>query len=157
VRERGALVSSILCGGERGEGTRRGGRFEYILATRTLVSREELVCTLSSLPTLLLQYLLVVATPVEIVLLRVTFDGNSIHGAMHISRTGLQCSTDGVAPNRIVGTKTGRIFVAGVSRTGGALLEVKYASELVFNTSWNPFLRRCHVVNHTVDVIRYVM
>jgi len=70
-----------------------------------------------------LQYLLVVATSAALHLYALSFDGDSVHGRMHVHETYYTLPTDGVVLQRVVGTAEGRIFCCG---RDGALHEVCY-------------------------------
>eukprot|EP01138_Halocafeteria_seosinensis_P003357 gb/GECG01003433.1/.p1 GENE.gb/GECG01003433.1/~~gb/GECG01003433.1/.p1 ORF type:complete len:1699 (+),score=196.35 gb/GECG01003433.1/:1-5097(+) len=94
------------------------------------------------------KYLLVVATPVEIRLLALTFDSNSIHNQLHYYDTGLVCQTDGIGITKIAGTATGRIFLVGDS---GLVHELVYTSQRDYEISWTGLLgfsSRCSMVTH---------
>jgi hypothetical protein len=64
-----------------------------------------------------------VATDAAVHLYAVTFDGNTINGAVHVRETGFTVPTHDVIINKIVGTSDGRIFLAG---RDGCVHEVQY-------------------------------
>jgi hypothetical protein len=67
------------------------------------------------------RYLLVVATPVEVTLYAVSFGSaagagsspSSVHECLHLHATPLSFATGGVVVQKIAGTSSGRIFLAG--------------------------------------------
>ncbi|KAJ1341759.1 hypothetical protein BSLG_003654 [Batrachochytrium salamandrivorans] len=91
-----------------------------------------------------IEYVLVVATPLEIILLGIAFskkgqDG-SPRGAMTIYRTDMSIASDGVNMTSIVGTDTGRIFMRG---NNGQLYELEYESQ----DGW--LVRKIRKINRT--------
>eukprot|EP00743_Colponemidia_sp_Colp-15_P008436 GILK01009170.1.p1 GENE.GILK01009170.1~~GILK01009170.1.p1 ORF type:complete len:1662 (+),score=272.64 GILK01009170.1:89-5074(+) len=86
------------------------------------------------------QYLLVLSTAVEVVLLGVCFSGNSTKGDMSLILTQYSVPTDNIKMVKIKGSATGRIFMGGQD---GNLYELSYQSE----ESW--FSRKCRKLNHS--------
>ncbi|RKO83828.1 Nucleoporin, Nup133/Nup155-like protein, partial [Blyttiomyces helicus] len=72
-----------------------------------------------------IEYLLVVATPIEIILLGLTFNdtGTASRGQLTIYKTDLTIASDNVCMNTIVGTEDGRIFMNG---DNGDVYELHY-------------------------------
>ncbi|KAL6064256.1 Nucleoporin 155 [Balamuthia mandrillaris] len=95
-----------------------------------------------------IKYLLVLATPVEIVILAVCFDGNTIFGELSLHPTQLALASDNVNMLEIVGTKDGRIFMAGKD---GCLYELYYQAE----DGW--FSKRCRKINHSASILGSLM
>ena len=86
-----------------------------------------------------IRYLLVVATAVEVILLGVCFTNNSTTDELNIIPEPLfTVSTEGIQFQNIVGTDSGRIFLAGKD---GCLHEVVYS----LDQGW--FGRRCRRIN----------
>ena len=86
-----------------------------------------------------IRYLLVVATAVEVILLGVCFTNNSTTDELNIIPEPLfTVSTEGIQFQNIVGTESGRIFLAGKD---GCLHEVVYS----LDQGW--FGRRCRRIN----------
>ncbi|KAH9488744.1 hypothetical protein Btru_059325, partial [Bulinus truncatus] len=103
-----------------------------------------------------IQYLMCLATPVDIVLLGVSFykyvDGGSgdyLSGEMHLLPDALfSIPTDGVYITSIVGANNGRIFMAGKD---GCLYELIYQAE----DGW--FSRKCRKVNHSTSSLSFLI
>ncbi|KAJ8324908.1 hypothetical protein O5D80_006438 [Batrachochytrium dendrobatidis] len=99
-----------------------------------------------------IEYVLVVATPLEIILLGVAFskkgqDGVS-RGSMSIYRTDMSIASDGVNMTSIFGTDTGRIFMRG---NNGQLYELEYESQ----DGW--LTRKIRKINRTSSgIISYI-
>jgi nuclear pore complex protein Nup155 len=73
-----------------------------------------------------IEYILVVSTPLEIILLGVAFsepNSKGSRGMMSIYRTEMIVSSDNINMTQIVGTKTGRIFMRG---SNGHMYELVY-------------------------------
>lgn len=106
------------------------------------------------------KYLLVLTTPVEIVVLGVTFgEGNKGVGSPTRSTTMYEemqllnkpifvLNTDNVPVNVVQGTRDGRIFLGGKD---GCLYEVAYQAE----SNW--FGKRCKRINHSQGLISYMV
>ncbi|XP_074640475.1 nuclear pore complex protein Nup155-like [Tubulanus polymorphus] len=105
-----------------------------------------------------IQYLLCLATPVDIVLLGVSFvqpfDGtlhedNRCFGEMHLLPDPLfSIPTDGTHMISVNGSENGRIFMAGKD---GCLYELIYQAE----DGW--FSRKCRKVNHSTSTLSFLM
>uniref|UniRef100_A0A2C9M6L4 Nucleoporin Nup133/Nup155-like N-terminal domain-containing protein n=1 Tax=Biomphalaria glabrata TaxID=6526 RepID=A0A2C9M6L4_BIOGL len=103
-----------------------------------------------------IQYLLCLTTPVDIVLLGVSFyksvDGGSgdyVSGEMHLLPDPLfSIPTDGVYITSIVGSNNGRVFMAGKD---GCLYELIYQAE----DGW--FSRKCRKVNHSTSSLSFLI
>lgn len=109
------------------------------------------------------KYLLVITTPIEIVVLGVTF-GDSTKSIATPNRTTSNSSTyeemqlmnkpifilntDNVAITTIAGTADHRIFLGG---RDGSLFEIGYQSE----SNW--FGKRCKRINHSQGLISYIV
>jgi nuclear pore complex protein Nup155 len=72
------------------------------------------------------KYLLIVATPVDVVTLAVSFAGDTVNGELTLHPTGLSVPSDNVHMCSIAGTDDGRAFLAGAD---GSLYELSYAAE----------------------------
>jgi len=87
------------------------------------------------------EYILVIATPVECIILAVVFDENN---ELSLLPTQLAVSTDNVTMLQIAGTDTGRVFMCG---RDGHMYELAYQAE----DGW--FTKKCRKLNHTQPVI----
>jgi len=87
------------------------------------------------------QHLLVVATPVEVILLAVVVRDN---GSINLLSTHLSIPSDNTQMLKVKGTRTGRVFMCG---RDGNLFELHYQAE----DSW--FRRKVRKVNHTQTLI----
>lgn len=102
------------------------------------------------------KYLLVLTTPVEIVILGVTFGDQTVSLGASSPYDEMQLmnkpifilSTDNVAITSIVGTDDSRIFLGG---RDGNLYEISYQNE----PSW--FGKRCKKINHSQSVVSYIV
>ncbi|XP_065566663.1 nuclear pore complex protein Nup155-like isoform X4 [Artemia franciscana] len=92
-----------------------------------------------------IEYLLVLATTVEIVLLGVTFSGDEIHV---IPDPLFALPTDGAFILTIETSDSGRIFLGAKD---GCLYEVTYTSD----SGW--FSRRCKKINHSRSAISFLL
>jgi nuclear pore complex protein Nup155 len=70
-----------------------------------------------------INYLLVVATPVEIMLVAVAYSKENGVQSLNLYRTDIIISSDNVSMTSIVGTENGRIFMCG---NNGKLYELQY-------------------------------
>ncbi|XP_005105150.1 nuclear pore complex protein Nup155 [Aplysia californica] len=103
-----------------------------------------------------IQYLMCLATPVDIILLGVSFyrsqDGGSgdfLGEEMHLlPDPPFSIPTDGVYITSIVGADNGRIFMAGKD---GCLYEMIYQAE----NGW--FSRKCRKVNHSTSSLSFLI
>ncbi|BFZ16747.1 hypothetical protein BsWGS_19786 [Bradybaena similaris] len=103
-----------------------------------------------------IQFLMCLATPVDIVLLGVSFhksadgmSGDYLTGEMHLLPEPLfSIPTDGVYITSIVGTNNGRVFMAGKD---GCLYELIYQAE----DGW--FSRKCRKVNHSTSSLSFLI
>lgn len=102
------------------------------------------------------KYLLILTTPVEIVILGVTFAGQTLSLASSSLYEEMQLmnkpifilNTDNVAITTVVGTEDSRIFLGG---RDGCLYEVCYQTE----PSW--FGKRCKKHNHSQGIVSYMV
>lgn len=99
------------------------------------------------------KYLLLLTTPIEVIVLGVTFDDQSIPrtkaNGMHLMNKPLfVLATDNISINVIQGTDDGRIFLGG---RDGCLYEIDYHSE----SSW--FGKRCKKINHSQGLVSYIV
>jgi nuclear pore complex protein Nup155 len=92
-----------------------------------------------------INYILVIATPVEIVLLGCSFGGNNVNGELSLYETHFYVPTDNIPIAKVIGTATGRIFMCGLD---GCLYELDYQNE----ESW--FRAKCRKLNHSRGVLR---
>ncbi len=90
------------------------------------------------------RYLLVLTTPVEVVVLAVSFAGDDIDGDMILQPTALSVPSDDVNLLQVVGTPAGRIFMCG---NDGNLYELDYQS----SGGW--FSKSCRKRNLTQSLI----
>ncbi|KAL1918592.1 uncharacterized protein VTP21DRAFT_2614 [Calcarisporiella thermophila] len=95
-----------------------------------------------------IHYLLVLATPGEIILLGVSLPNRSEEGDITLYTTNMSVPSDNVIMNNIVGTDNGRIFMCGGD---GHLYELTYESE----ERW--FQKRCRKINHTSSAYSYFL
>lgn len=102
------------------------------------------------------KYLLILTTPVEIVILGVTFGDQTIslgstspYDKMQLMNKPIFIlSTDNVAITTIVGSDDSRIFMGG---RDGNLYEISYQNE----PTW--FGKRCKKLNHSQGVVSYIV
>ncbi|TMW43760.1 hypothetical protein DOY81_011160 [Sarcophaga bullata] len=109
------------------------------------------------------KYLLILTTPIEIVVLGVTFGDTTktissptrnIQGTATFEEMQLMSkpifilSTDNVSINVVVGSDNGRIFLGG---RDGCLYEISYQAE----SSW--FGKRCKKINHSQGIVSYMV
>uniref|UniRef100_A0A1I8PU24 Uncharacterized protein n=1 Tax=Stomoxys calcitrans TaxID=35570 RepID=A0A1I8PU24_STOCA len=110
-----------------------------------------------------IKYLLILTTPIEIIVLGVTFGDTTktISSPMrNIQNTAtfeemqlmnkpiFILSTDNVSINTVFGTENGRIFLGG---RDGCLYEISYQAE----SSW--FGKRCKKINHSQGIVSYIV
>ena len=99
------------------------------------------------------QYLLVVTTAVEIVVLAVQFSDDDVaRGRMILHPTQFTVSSDNVNMIKVVGTPNGRIFMAGAD---GCVYELHYS----LDASYLEFVglgSKCRKVNLSGSSLRYV-
>ncbi|KAI8614737.1 Non-repetitive/WGA-negative nucleoporin C-terminal-domain-containing protein [Chytriomyces sp. MP71] len=88
-----------------------------------------------------INYLLVVATPIEIILVAVAFSETK---GLNLYRTDIAIASDNVSMTSITGSKDGRIFMCG---SNGRLYELQYQAE----DGW--FTRKCKKVDLTTTSI----
>ncbi|KAJ1676056.1 hypothetical protein EV182_000049 [Spiromyces aspiralis] len=95
-----------------------------------------------------IQYVMVIATPLEVLLLGVSIESNLTKAAGDITlyATHMSVSADNVAMTTMVGTKAGRIFMAG---NDGHLYEFLYQAE----DGW--LSKRCRKINLTQTAVSY--
>ncbi|KAJ3091850.1 hypothetical protein HK102_013147 [Quaeritorhiza haematococci] len=96
-----------------------------------------------------IEYLLIVATPIEIILLGVAFSGGADGGKkreLTLYNTHMSVPSDNISMTSIVSTRTGRIFMCG---NNGHLYELLYQAE----EGW--FTRKCRKLNHTSSTVSY--
>lgn len=102
------------------------------------------------------KYLLVITTPVEIVILGVTFGDTTVSLTSSSPYDEMQLmnkpifilNTDNVAITTVTGTEDSRIFLGG---RDGSLYEISYQNE----PSW--FGKRCKKINHSQSVVSYIV
>ena len=95
-----------------------------------------------------IQWLLVLATPVEIVIVGMSFTSGSILGELTLIPTPLTIPSDNVNIISIQGTMNGRIFLTG---RDGNLYELAYQQQ----DGW--FTRKCRKLNHSQSpIVPYV-
>ena len=90
----------------------------------------------------IIRHLLVVVTASEIILLGISFAGESVESDLIIHRTGLMFPNDDINMLACVGSRTGRIFAGGQD---GNLYEFVYQTE----EGW--FTRKCRKINKTAS------
>jgi nuclear pore complex protein Nup155 len=90
------------------------------------------------------RYLLVLTTPVEVIVLAVSFAGDDVDGEMILQPTTLSVPTDEVNMLQVVGTPLGRAFMCG---NDGNLYELDYSSP----GGW--FSKKCRKRNHTQSLL----
>ncbi|KAM7353005.1 nuclear pore complex protein Nup154 [Cochliomyia hominivorax] len=110
-----------------------------------------------------IKYLLILTTPIEIIVLGVTFGDTTktiSSPAKNIQSTAtfeemqlmnkpiFILSTDNVSINIVVGSQNGRIFLGG---RDGCLYEISYQAE----SSW--FGKRCKKINHSQGIVSYMV
>ncbi|XP_061397239.1 nuclear pore complex protein Nup154 [Musca vetustissima] len=109
------------------------------------------------------KYLLILTTPIEVIVLGVTFGDTtktisspirSIQNTATFEEMQLMSkpifvlSTDNVSINVVLGTENGRIFLGG---RDGCLYEIYYQAE----SSW--FGKRCKKINHSQGIVSYIV
>lgn len=77
------------------------------------------------------QYLIVISTPVEVLLLQLKIIGHPVYGDIVLEPTEYNMATDNVPMRSIAGTKDGRIFMAGHD---GSLYEFVYEAPSVLHS-----------------------
>ncbi|KAJ3194003.1 hypothetical protein HK101_003676 [Irineochytrium annulatum] len=92
-----------------------------------------------------INYVLVVATPVEIMLVAVAVGGES-QSTLNLYKTEIILSSDTVSMVSIIGTEAGRIFMCG---NDGRLYELQYQAEEGI------FTRKCRKINLSSTVYDY--
>jgi len=104
------------------------------------------------------KYVLVVATPVEVILLGVTFQNDDLdHGSIHLRTTPFSVSTDNINMVKIVGTKHGRILMAG---NDGCLYEIVYDGPVlgvIGSLIGGIHPNKCRKLNHSASVVGSVV
>jgi nuclear pore complex protein Nup155 len=90
------------------------------------------------------KYLLVLATPVEVVLVAVTISNIGGHEELNLLPTNYSISSDCVNMLKIAGTKNGRIFMCGQD---GNLYELTYEAD----EGW--LRKKCRKLNHSQSFI----
>jgi hypothetical protein len=102
-----------------------------------------------------LQYILVVVTPVQVFLLALTFPDNDVSKPVTIVLTDISVPTDGVGMSHVVGTKSGRIFLAGED---GCLYELTYfrnEDSGLFASLMGDRPTKTRKINHTASTMRW--
>eukprot|EP00939_MAST-03C_sp_MAST-3C-sp1_P002724 g2724.t1 len=95
------------------------------------------------------EYVLVIATTVEVVVLTVSFRGIGPSGKIEIHSSGFTIPSDDVSMHHVVGTPSGRIFMGG---RDGNLYELFYRRSTGFMQMVG--LRRdCWIENHTMSAL----
>ncbi|KAI8911837.1 Non-repetitive/WGA-negative nucleoporin C-terminal-domain-containing protein [Gorgonomyces haynaldii] len=89
-----------------------------------------------------IEYLLIVSTPLEILILGVAFNDKkgAVRGQMTIYNTEMSCASDNVNMTSIQGTQNGRVFMRG---NNGQLYELVYQA----HDGW--FTRKIRKINHS--------
>lgn len=98
-----------------------------------------------------IKYLLIVTTPVEIVILGVTFSNqvDELQGEINLVPEPIfVLPTDGIAITTIKGSESGRIFLGGKD---GSLFEIMYQAQ----GSW--FGKRCKKINHSTGALSFLV
>ncbi|XP_073824814.1 nuclear pore complex protein Nup154 [Musca autumnalis] len=109
------------------------------------------------------KYLLILTTPIEIIVLGVTFgdttktisspirniqNTTTFEEMQLMSKPIFVLSTDNVSINIVLGTENGRVFLGG---RDGCLYEIFYQAE----SSW--FGKRCKKINHSQGIVSYIV
>ncbi|KAH8397600.1 hypothetical protein KR215_001922, partial [Drosophila sulfurigaster] len=102
------------------------------------------------------KYLLLLTTPIEVIVLGITFDDEHDYTDTTTGSNGMQLmnkplfvlGTENVPINVIQGSDDGRIFLGG---RDGCLYEIDYHSE----SSW--FGKRCKKINHSQGLVSYIV
>nr|CAA76635.1 Nup154 [Drosophila melanogaster] len=94
------------------------------------------------------KYLLVLTTPIEVIVLGVTFGESSYNEMQLMNRPVFVIGTDNVSISVIKGTDDGRIFLGG---RDGCLYEIYYQAE----SSW--FGKRCKKINLSQGLVSYMV
>lgn len=97
------------------------------------------------------QYLVVVATPSEVVVLALTGADDDPKAPMRLVPTDIMCPTDGVGVLHIVGSSTGRVFLGG---DDGCLYELAYTKADTIWGAWSGKHTKCRKINHTAGRFR---
>ncbi|KAI9352014.1 Non-repetitive/WGA-negative nucleoporin C-terminal-domain-containing protein [Obelidium mucronatum] len=87
-----------------------------------------------------INFLLVVATPIEIILVAVAYNESKGANALNLYRTDITIASDNVSMTSIIGSNNGRIFMCG---SNGRLYELQYQAE----DGW--FTRKCRKIDLT--------
>ncbi|KAJ3416105.1 hypothetical protein HDV05_003074 [Chytridiales sp. JEL 0842] len=93
-----------------------------------------------------INYLLVIATPVEIMLVAMAYTKDNGTPKLNLYRTEIMISSDNVSMTSIIGTENGRIFMCG---NNGRLYELQYQAE----DGW--FTRKCRKIDLTATTYSY--
>ncbi|KAJ3126506.1 hypothetical protein HK100_010209 [Physocladia obscura] len=88
-----------------------------------------------------INYLLVVATPIEIILVAVAHQETNGVSSLNLYRTDITIASDNVSMTSIVGSSNGRIFMCG---SNGRLYELQYQAD----DGW--FQRKCRKIDLSV-------
>ncbi|XP_043641308.1 nuclear pore complex protein Nup154 [Drosophila teissieri] len=94
------------------------------------------------------KYLLILTTPIEVIVLGVTFGESSNNEMQLMNRPIFVIGTDNVSISVIKGTDDGRIFLGG---RDGCLYEIYYQAE----SSW--FGKRCKKINLSQGLVSYIV
>ncbi|KAH8377789.1 hypothetical protein KR093_007134, partial [Drosophila rubida] len=102
------------------------------------------------------KYLLLLTTPIEVIVLGITFDEENEYEDTSPGASGIQLmnkplfviGTENIPINCIQGSDDGRIFLGG---RDGCLYEIDYHSE----SSW--FGKRCKKINHSQGLVSYIV
>ncbi|EDW88030.1 nuclear pore complex protein Nup154 [Drosophila yakuba] len=94
------------------------------------------------------KYLLILTTPIEVIVLGVTFGESSNNEMQLMNRPIFVIATDNVSISVIKGTDDGRIFLGG---RDGCLYEIYYQAE----SSW--FGKRCKKINLSQGLVSYIV
>lgn len=105
-------------------------------------------------------YVLVVATPVEVLLFAIKFDQDNVHQPMQLFPTQFTIPSDGVHMTSSVGTDQGRVLLAGKD---GAIYELDYSNDGAaqgagsWTSLWSSQARKkCRKLNHSAPRFRLI-
>lgn len=95
-----------------------------------------------------IEYILVLATPLEVILLGIAFSVNPSTGKKEMSlyATGMSTPSDNINMLSVTGSRNGRVFLAGGD---GNLYELAYQTE----DGW--FTRKCRLINHSSSFSKF--
>ncbi|KAJ3221178.1 hypothetical protein HK099_003709 [Clydaea vesicula] len=95
-----------------------------------------------------IEWIIVVATKAEVILLGLAFaSSDNETNDLTLYNTNIVASTDGIPMNAVIGTKNGRIFMAGVNG---------HLYELIYHKSDGWFTRKCYLRNCSAGFTQYL-